>query len=369
MKNICYIISGIDKALAFEWIHQELDQQLFKLHFVLLHHRKGPLEEYLDRHGVPFLRVHYASKKNSINAVWETYHYLKKNKIDLVHCHLLDAGLVGILAAKIAGLKQRIYSRHYSTYHHVYHPKGIWYDRTINRLSTRIVAVSDVVKKILVEREGVKQEKIEVIHHGFPLGSFQNPDTEKLAAMKEKYHFSGKWPVVGVISRFTEWKGIQYTIPAFSALKEKYPKAHLILANAKGDYAPAVLDLLSTLPVDSFTTIEFENDLFSLFHCFDIFVHVPVDEHSEAFGQVYVEALAAGIPSVFTLSGIGKEIIRDQENALSVPYRDSKSILEKMMYLCDHKTVREYLSKNGPRSVGTNFALVNMMRKLTALYE
>ncbi len=44
-------------------------------------------------------------------------------------------------------------------------------------------------------------------------------------------------------------------------------------------------------------------------------MHVTIGKHYEAFGQIYVEALAAGIPSVFTLTGIAPEIIEHEHNA------------------------------------------------------
>src|SRR5256885_4070776 len=39
----------------------------------------------------------------------------------------------------------------------------------------------------------------------------------------------------------------------------------------------------------------------------DVFVHAPIAPQVEAFGQVYVEAMAAGVPSVITRAGIRSE--------------------------------------------------------------
>ena len=77
-------------------------------------------------------------------------------------------------------------------------------------------------------------------------------------------HKSCKWPkiiaqaVIGVISRYTEWKGIQYIIPAFKQLLNDFPNALLILANAKGGYQAAIKSQLTTHPKDSFTEILFD---------------------------------------------------------------------------------------------------------------
>ena len=77
---------------------------------------------------------------------------------------------------------------------------------------------------------------------------------------------------------------------------------------------------------DRYTEIVYETDMPALYKTFDVFVHVPVEPHFESFGQVYVEAMASGIPSVFTLAGAATEFVRDGENALVVqPRRPTRS--------------------------------------------
>ncbi len=65
---------------------------------------------------------------------------------------------------------------------------------------------------------------------------------------------------------------------------------------------------------------------------------MPVSPSCEAFGQTYIEAMAAGIPCVFTRSGIANEILKDMENACVVGYRDSNSI--KTSYLKIHTNIK-----------------------------
>ncbi|MBC7391201.1 MAG: glycosyltransferase family 4 protein [Opitutaceae bacterium] len=368
MKNICYVISGIDKAFAFEWISELLDKNKYQLFFVLLHSSGGGLEDYLITNNIPFKRIQYKTKKDLLIATYKTYQYLKLNKIEIVHCHLLDAGLAGILAAKMAGINNRIYSRHYSTYHHTYFPKGIWYDKIINRCSSKILAVSEVVKNVLIEREKVNPNKIQILHHGFPLKKFDEIPAEQITKLKAKHGFSNNWPIIGVISRYIEWKGIQYIIPAFENFLAEYPNAHLVLANAKGPYEKEVKTLLETLPKDSFTEIPFENDLFTLFKSFDIFVHTPIDSHSEAFGQVYIESMAAGIPSIFTMSGIALEIVEENVNALVVPPQNSNAILIKMIEIAGNAEMRLSLGIHGKNSVKDPFSINNMIKHLEELY-
>ena len=369
MKNICLILSGIETALAFEWISERLDKSKFKLHFILLNSKKGGLEEFLIANAIPFKRINYSTKKDVPFAIVSTYKYLKCNKIDITHCHLLDAGIVGITASYLAKIKSRIYTRHYSSYHHEYHPKGVFYDRIINKLSTKIVAVSNTVQKILVEKERVNSAKIELIHHGFPLEKFNESDSTRINNLKIKYSLTDSSPIIGVVARHTKWKGIQYIIPAFEKIRILYPKAKLVLTNAKGEYHNEISTLLEPIPPENQIQIDFEKDLFSLFQCFDIFVHTPINNHSEAFGQVYIEAMASGVPSVFTLSGIGNEIIEDKKNALIVDYQNSEQIYLALLELIEDKALYASISANGKETVFKDFNLETMISKLEALYE
>jgi len=108
--------------------------------------------------------------------------------------------------------------------------------------------------------------------------------------------------VIGAISRFVQWKGVQHIIPAFQKILEQYPTAKLVLANAQGDYEETVKKCcIHFLPILT-SKLNFEDDLAALYQLFDVFVHVPIEPRAEAFGQTYVESLISRIPSVFTLS-------------------------------------------------------------------
>ncbi|MCL5276215.1 MAG: glycosyltransferase family 4 protein [Deltaproteobacteria bacterium] len=364
--KVTYIVSEISKALEFEWVADYLNKDRFELSFILLNPGSSYLEDYLKKKGIPVKTVRYRGKKDYVSALFKTYALLRNHRPDIIHVHLFPAGRVGLVAGKFAGIYRRIYTRHYSTYHHRYFPHAIKYDKLINRLSTDIVAISDVVKQVL-KQEGVDEKKICKIPHGFDLNMFHNPDPGIIQQLEEKYKTADRFPVIGVISRYTEWKGIQYIIPAFKKLLDTYPKAKLILANAKGDYAGSIKALLRGLPPDSYGEIDFECNLAELYQLLDIFVHVPIDSHSEAFGQIYVEALASGIPSIFTMSGIAHEFIKDRENALVVPYKDSEAIYNAMGEILNNERLMDKLIIAGKASI-EQFSINRMIEGLEKLY-
>jgi glycosyltransferase involved in cell wall biosynthesis len=366
--RVTYIVSNVNKALAFEWIVRFIDKEQFELHFILMNPGDSDLEKFLRDNGIKTDRVVYNGKKDIFRSIIRISRLLRENKSTVVHTHLFDANIAGLTAAKLAGIKKRIHTRHHSSYHHLYHPQAIRYDRYINRLSTDIIAISGVVKDLLIEKEQVPEKKIHLIHHGFLLEEFEEAG-KKENPLAAKYNPGNAHPVIGVISRFTEWKGIQYIIPAFRQLLVTYPDALLIMANAKGEYENELRKLLSGIPEKNYLMIPFENQVAQLYRLFDVFVHVPVTPDVEAFGQTYVEALASDIPSVFTLSGIAHEFIRDGHNAVVVKHQSSEEIHAAMLKILHNSAFASRLISNGKIDVNNSFGLAKMMLSLELLYH
>lgn len=367
--KVIYILSEIDKALAFEWISTNLDKSKFDLSFILLNSADSVLERFLYSHKIKTHRITYTGKKDIVQAFFKVLKILKKEKPDVIHAHLFAASLVGLFAGKVVGIKKRVYTRHHSSLHHVYYPRAVFYDKIINSLATDIVSITSKVTEILTEKEGVSPEKISLIHHGFQLNDFQVVGKDRVQALKVKYNPENKRPVIGVIARYTHWKGIQYTIEGFKKLLLSYPNALLVLANASGDFADEIKKQLNEIPSENYKEIKFENDIMALYRLFDVYVHVPIDDHSEAFGQTYVEALAVGVPSVFTLSGVATEFIQDRKNALVVPFKDANAIYEATKALLENETLRTTLIDQGKQDVSRKFALSKMINSLETLYE
>ena len=366
--NVTYIVSNINKSLAFEWVVQNLSKEKFNLSFVLLNPAETYLQKFLEKNNIPTLFITYKGKRDAVSALLKTKRFLKLQKTKIVHCHLFDAALIGLSAAKLGGVKKRIYTRHHSTYHHLYHPGSVKWDKLCNRLSTDIISISNVVSETLKEKENVPASKISVIHHGFDLQKFSHPDPSITAPLRKKYNPFNKHPVIGVISRFTEWKGVQYIVPAFKNILNNYPNALLLLFNAEGNYAAEINKMLGELPENSVKKIVFENDITSVYPLFDLFVHTPIDSHSEAFGQVYIEALAAGIPGIFTLSGIANEFIENKVNALVVPSKNSEAIQEAIIKLLSDEKLVQYITAQGAKDVAEKFNLEKMVLSLECLY-
>lgn len=368
-RRLVYIISLVQKSLYFEWAAAGLKDK-YELSFILLNPGASPLEDNLIQQGIPVRRIQYRGKRDLFVAFLKILFLLLFHRPRIVHVHLLDAQLIGLTSAWLARVKARIYTRHTSNYHHVYHPSGMKYDLWSNWLATQIVSISQATDETLLRLEHVPERKVYKIPHGADLESFMNVPPDRVAKVRSWWGIAeGGHPVVGVVARHIEWKGIQYIIPAFGRFLKRTPNAFMVLANANGPDAASISSLLNTIPSDRYVLIPFEEDIQALFKTFDIYVHVPVDSICEAFGQTYVEALAAGIPSIFTLSGIAKEFIVHKRNAWVAGYRSQDDIFEGLEALNEDVTLREKLVQNGRLAVSSQFEIKENIKKLEQLYE
>ena len=363
-----YIISNINKALAFEWISSSLNHDKFNLNFILLNSTNTELETYLKEKKIQVDRITYKGKIGIPKTIFSTYKILKKYKTDIVHTHLFDANIIGLIAAWCARINKRIYTRHHSMFHHNYYPHAVKYDKFVNWLATDIISISVVVSETLMNLENVNQNKIHLIHHGFDFDVFQNVSKLSVENLRKKYNPYKSFPVVGVVSRYNELKGIKYLIPAFKKLLLKYPNSLLVLANASGDYKAKINELLCEIPKYNYIEITFESDIQSLYKIFDIFVHVPINYNIEAFGQTYIESLASGVPSIFTMSGVANEFIVNKKNGLVVNYKNSEEIYLALLELLRNESLRNRIIENGWSDVKKKFELKKMILSLEEIY-
>jgi glycosyltransferase involved in cell wall biosynthesis len=236
----------------------------------------------------------------------------------------------------------------------------------MNRLATHVVAISENVRHVLQELEGVPEDKIRLVHHGFRFVDFDEVPPQNVEVLRAKYDLGSSAPVIGVIARYFKLKGIEYIVEAARTVLRTHPNALFIFANAHGD--PTIGATVRKLPARNYREIPFEPDLFALYRLFDVYVHVPINPRVEAFGLTYVEALIAGVPSVFTLSGVATEFIEDGRNALVVPYCTPARISEAILRLLADDALARRLSQAGRKDVESRFRAVGMVDALSAIY-
>lgn len=366
--KVVTVISDVDYALAYEWLSKHFDKTRFEPVFILISPAEPKLLSIIRNQNCEAYYLKSGGKFSMPFLFLKVLRLFIKLKPQIIHGHLFLATLLSLIAAKLLRIENRIFTRHHSTNNLYYYPGMVKYDKLMSSAATRIVAVSNLVKSTMVQYEGANPNKITVINHGLDFNSLEQVSSESINKLRIKYNLNKPGPVIGAISRFIHLKGVQDIVKAFNVVLEHYPTAHLVLGNAKGNYSNEIQELLKTIPSNSYTLIAFEEDIFSLYKLFDVFIHVPIQEDVEAFGQTYIESLASGIPSIFTKSGIGLEILEHKKNCWIVNYQSPEEIATGIKTILEDDTLKKNMIQNGIHSAA-RFNFKDKIRELENLYE
>jgi glycosyltransferase involved in cell wall biosynthesis len=368
--RIVYVVWYEARLPLLESVCRRSDRARYDLSFILLNRGTPPLAPLLDSLGIPWIHVPFRRRAHIPRAARVIWRHCRDMSPHIVHTHFMNASLAGLTAAALARVPVRIHTRHHAG-PFPWRQRRPWqelYDFYNNALSTTIIAPSSAVRTALVGRNRVRPEKVALLHHGFEVDAFDTVSDDRIRALRERHAIGDAHPVVGVLSRYEETKGIQYIVPAFERLLKTYPAALLLLAPARGKYAAQLAPAIARIPPRNRREIPFEDDAAALYKLLDVFVHVPTGVAMEGFGQVYIEAMAAGVPSVITRSGIADEVARDGENAVVVPHCDSDAIYRGMRAVLEDAALRGAIIRNARRDASA-FTMRAMIDGLEAIYE
>ncbi|MGR3302279.1 MAG: glycosyltransferase family 4 protein [Candidatus Scalindua sp.] len=313
--------------------------------------------------------VRRLSFTNDILAFISIYRLIKQIKPHIVHTHTSKAGVLGRLAAYLAGVPIIIHTPHGHVFHSYY---GliltnifVFAEKISSFMTDKIVALTEKEKDEHLERGIASAEKFTIIHSGVKLDDFVNMNIDIKAKRKELGIPPG-YNVVGTVGRLVPIKGYKYLISAAKEIVEVIDKTVFVIV---GDgylkfelekYAEAVgvrKDIIFT---------GWRVDSSDILHLFDVFV---LPSLNEGMGRVIIEAMALGKPVVASSVGGILDLIKDGENGILVPPRDSNALGNAILQLIRNKDLAEKIGNNGKAMVYPEFDISVMLKKIDSLYE
>jgi glycosyltransferase involved in cell wall biosynthesis len=322
-QNVFFVISNASVSPQLLEIVKSLKNNLVEVDIFIIADEGNLLLSSLKKLHLPLRVLATTSKYGLLRYSFFILIHLINSRPKTVLTSGQYASLIGIPVAYILRIRNRIHIRHHSNFHHKYKMRfALALDQILNFCSTKIVAVSQLVKNILVEKERVPEGKVEIIYNGVDLNRFY-PSSKTPSNKDDLFR-------IGVVARLTEWKGVEYTALAFKAFVSRYPDSHLQIIGANSDSFSNVSTILKDVPKDKYF-MEFQNfNIPKFLHSINVLVHVPLEIDDEAFGIIYVETLASGTPAIFTISGILNEIDNPEKYFSVVPSRDHNAILNEL---------------------------------------
>ena len=223
----------------------------------------------------------------------------------------------------------------------------------------KIIAISEMVKKNVMDNYGVSSAEIEVIYNGVDLDRFNPVNKEKYKSeIREKHGLKDDDFVVLFVGSGFERKGVKYLIKA-----AEYVSGQISLMIV-GKGAEAEFKRMSGCQKIIFCGPQ--KDVDKYYAAADMFVFPTM---YEPFGNVHLEALASGLPVITTKNSGASEIIKDGVHGFVIQQpEDYISIAEKITILLNDKNKLELLSQNA-RQLAEEFTFKKHIGKIQKLYD
>ena len=304
----------------------------FDIHLFLLGETSPLFRGRLSQSGIKILNIRVIGRSRTFIIMnYQIISFCYKRKPMMIYASGVLSTYSSILALMIYRKAYSIYTRHHTNSHwNVRRLHWKYLDKLTFLVFKRVIAVSGVVRSALL-KEGCDDRKIRVIWNGIRLSQF-------IKIRKSRSTRNASQVIkVGIVSRLEKYKGVVYTLDAILQLNvsklSNNVKFHVMFAG--NDTSTSDQELKRHLALaDEARIIQFlpwQVDMTSFYEEIDLLVHVPVDETSEAFGMVYIEALATGVPSIFTISGVLTDFPELREFATIILPKDTTDIKKALL--------------------------------------
>jgi glycosyltransferase involved in cell wall biosynthesis len=320
-----HFITASMAAEYFPLIAKHTDHDRFAIEVGTLE-PEGGLHARLAETGIPSFSLNAAPRWAWPLATLRLAWRLRRERIDVLHTHLIEASLVGLTAAKLAHTPLAIFTGHHS--HEVpLHGRRLLFevDRfAARRLADVVVSPSHEMSRTFVDLYGCPPDHVETIEHGIDLSRYE-PDSVSGAALRSELGLHGK-VVFGAISKHFWVKNLDALVDAFAAIAKHDPDVHLVVLGI-GDRAPLSARVQALGVADRVSILAPRRDIPAVLAAFDVFVHPAL---AESFGLAVVEAMAMRLPVVATPVGIAGDVIEDGLSGIRISGTDGASVLEAM---------------------------------------
>jgi glycosyltransferase involved in cell wall biosynthesis len=289
-------------------------------------------------------------------AILRLARWLRASRVDIVQTHLIDGGIVGVAAARLARVPAVLLTRHHTNEIELIGSKWHgWCDRLLTRAADRVVGLSQAVRTQLVTREGAPADRIDIFYQGFDFESLAATDADR-ARVRAELGLESAF-VVGCVARFFRTKGHVYLLAAARELAREIPNLKVLLLGS-GERSAIEAMVRENGLEDCVIFGGYRRDVPACMRAMDVVVHPSL---TEAFCQTVVEALAAGAPLVTTDVAAAPEVVTDGVHGLMVPPRDPHAIAQAVLRIYRDPELGRSMAEAGRRAVTERFTIDRMV--------
>jgi glycosyltransferase involved in cell wall biosynthesis len=286
----------------------------------------------------------------------------------IVHTHTAKAGVLGRLAARLAGVPVVIHTFHGHVLRGYFGPTTTAVfrrlEKALGRLADVLVAVSEAVKADLVELGVAEGSRIRVV----PLGLDLEPFTGLLprGALREAGRVPRDATLVGLVGRLVPIKDVPTLLACAAELRATHPGLHFALVG-DGEERERLEAMARALGLGE--TVHFygwRQDTPAVYGDLDLVVNCSRNEGTPV---ALIEAMAAGRPVVATRVGGTPDLLGNDERGRLVPAGDPKALAAALREtLADPEAARRR-ALAGRRHVLAHHSASRLVDDVDALYR
>jgi glycosyltransferase involved in cell wall biosynthesis len=298
---------------------------------------------------------------------------MRKNRYDIVHTHTTKAGILGRIAARIAGVPIIIHGLHGSTFKAFDSELLNWllflFERLTGRFTDAYISVSGVLSEKYIERGLGKKDNHFKVYSGMELETFYEVRGKIDCRKKQReLGIDSKDFVIGNVARLETRKGHQFLIDAFKNVVEEQKEGHLkLLIIGEGNKREYLENYVKELNLrDKVIFIGYRDDVEEIMALMDIFVLTSL---REGLPRVLVQAAAVGMPSVaFNVDGV-PEIIKDNYNGFLVKVKDVEKLENRIVKYMNNKELVLLHGRNGREFIENKWSIKEMVDRIDKIYQ
>jgi glycosyltransferase involved in cell wall biosynthesis len=297
---------------------------------------------------------------------------LREGRFDIVHTHSSKAGIIGRMAAKLAGVPVIIHTLHSLVFHEY---QSAWKNRAyvvLKRMcapmTDRLISVNDQTGRGALSQGIGRPEQHITIYSGMELDRFLAVHAAlPVPEAKRRAGIEPDAPVVGKIARFFPLKGHEQFLAAAVEIAAQEPRAKFLLVG-DGPYREefeANAARAGILDRFVFAGRVPPNDVPMWIQAMDVVVHTSL---REGIARVLPQAGAVGKPVVtFALDG-APEVIRDGVSGFLIPPLDTSALAARVVQMLHDPDARTRFGTAGQAFAAEHFGLQTMIDKISGVY-
>lgn len=260
---------------------------------------------------------------------------LNREKIDIVHTHTSHAHTLAFFALRGMPACRLVVSRRVDFHLHSIFSRLYKYGKSVDR----IIAVSDAIRRVLVE-DGIDPDRVVTVRSGFIPEQFAGGDTGR--DLRKETGIPQDAVVVATVAALAPHKAHCVLLKAAHLLAKRNPRIRFLLAGEGELRSKIERDIHNLGLEDTVKLLGFVGDVGAVYRAADIFA---ISSREEGLCSSILDAMYFSLPVVATKAGGIPELVSDGVNGFIVPVDNCAMFADRLDLLAGDAGLRAKMGR------------------------